>query len=178
MKYFHLVWSALFRRKTRTILTLVSIIAAFLLFGLLDSVRVAFTAGNNVAGAGRLVVTSKMSMQQALPESLGARIANVQGVSAVAYANWFSGVYQDPKNQVFSFAVSPNYLDVYPELSLPAASHNTRQRRTVSALRCADALFHQRAFVEMQRVRRVLGGLRVVRDHHDGLAVLAVQPLQ
>ena len=39
MKYFHLIWAALFRRKTRTILTLVSIIAAFVLFGLLDAVR-------------------------------------------------------------------------------------------------------------------------------------------
>jgi len=120
MKYFHLVWAALFRRKSRTFLTLVSIIAAFVLFGLLDSVRVAFTAGDSVAGAGRLVVTSKMSMQQPLPESLGARIAAVPGVSDVASANWFGGVYQDPKNQVISFAVSPNYLSLYPELSLPA----------------------------------------------------------
>jgi len=32
MKYFHLVWGALFRRKTRTIFTLISILAAFLLF--------------------------------------------------------------------------------------------------------------------------------------------------
>ena len=39
MKYLHLVWASLFRRKTRTFLTLVSIIAAFLLFGLLDAVR-------------------------------------------------------------------------------------------------------------------------------------------
>jgi len=134
MKYFHLVWSALFRRKTRTILTLVSIVAAFLLFGLLDSVRVAFTAGNNVAGAGRLVVTSRMSMQQALPENLGARIANVQGVSSVAYANWFSGVYQDPKNQIFSFAVSPNYLDLYPELSLPADQRAAWDRTRTGAI--------------------------------------------
>ena len=39
MKYLHLIWASLFRRKTRTILTLVSIVAAFLLFGLLDAVR-------------------------------------------------------------------------------------------------------------------------------------------
>ena len=33
MKYMHLVWAALFRRKARTFLTLASIMAAFLLFG-------------------------------------------------------------------------------------------------------------------------------------------------
>ena len=36
MKYVHLVWSALFRRKTRTLFTLLSVLAAFLLFGLLN----------------------------------------------------------------------------------------------------------------------------------------------
>ena len=58
MKYFSLVWSALFRSKTRTLLTLLSVTAAFLLFGLLDSVRVAFNSGGSVAGADRLVVAS------------------------------------------------------------------------------------------------------------------------
>ncbi|MGN6706089.1 MAG: ABC transporter permease [Rhodanobacter sp.] len=128
MKYLHLIWAALFRRKTRTLLTLVSIIAAFLLFGLLNSVRQAFSAGDSVDGAGRLIVNSRMSMQQALPESLGARIATVPGVSAVASANWFGGVYQDPRNQVISFAVSPNYVDLYPEIVLPAEQRAAWER--------------------------------------------------
>ena len=36
MKYLHLVWAALTRRKVRTMFTLLSVVAAFLLFGLLD----------------------------------------------------------------------------------------------------------------------------------------------
>jgi putative ABC transport system permease protein len=134
MKYFHLVWAALFRRKSRTFLTLVSIIAAFLLFGLLDSVRVAFTSTGNVDGAGRLIVNSRMSMQQPLPESLGARIQAVPGVAAVASANWFGGVYQDPKNQVISFAVSPDYVDLYPEIVLPADQRAAWQRTRTGAI--------------------------------------------
>ena len=31
MKYFHLIWAALFRSKTRSLLTLLSVTAAFLL---------------------------------------------------------------------------------------------------------------------------------------------------
>src|SRR3546814_6634524 len=42
MKYLPLIWSELFRRKTRTLLTLLSILAAFLLFGLLNGVRTSF----------------------------------------------------------------------------------------------------------------------------------------
>ena len=122
MKYFHLVWAALFRRKTRTILTLLSIIMAFLLFGLLDAVRTSFAqAGQSAAGAERLQTGSRLSFIQTLPQGLGAQIERVPGVKAVAYANWFGGAYQDPHQQVFSFAVSPNYVDMYPEIELDAA---------------------------------------------------------
>jgi len=122
MKYLHLVWASLFRRKTRTFLTLVSIIAAFLLFGLLDAVRTSFAeAGQSANGAQRLQTGSRLSFIQTLPQSLQAQIANVPGVKTVTYANWFGGAYQDPHNQVFSFAVPPNYLDVYPEMSVSPA---------------------------------------------------------
>ncbi|HEX6833063.1 MAG TPA: FtsX-like permease family protein [Rudaea sp.] len=119
MKYFHLIWAALFRRKTRTILTLISIIAAFVLFGLLDAVRLSFSeAGKSANGAERLQTGAKLSFIQPLPQALGAQMAQVDGVKDVAYANWFGGAYQDPHNQIFTFAVSPNYLDVYPEVTV------------------------------------------------------------
>ncbi|WP_130619745.1 ABC transporter permease [Dyella amyloliquefaciens] len=122
MKYFHLIWAALFRRKTRTTLTLVSIIAAFLLFGMLDAVRTSFNqAGQSANGAQRLQTGSKLSFIQTLPQSLEAQIQQVPGVKMVTYANWFGGAYQDPHNQVFSFAVEPNYIDLYPEIEVSAA---------------------------------------------------------
>ncbi|MDE2155037.1 MAG: ABC transporter permease [Xanthomonadaceae bacterium] len=122
MKYLHLIWAALFRRKARTFLTLVSIVTAFLLFGMLDSVRTAFETGSkSVVGVDRLVTASRYSIIQPVPEALQARIAAIPGVRAVAWANWFGGIYQDPKNFVFSYAVSPNYLDVYPEIQLTPA---------------------------------------------------------
>ena len=115
MKYFSLIWSALFRSKTRTFLTLLSVIAAFLLFGLLDSVRVAFTSGGGVAGADRLVVASRLSITQMLPKSLLTEIEATPGVKKTAYAAWFGGMYQDPKNFFPNFSVSPNYFEMYPE---------------------------------------------------------------
>lgn len=122
MKYLHLIWAALFRRKARTLLTLVSIIAAFLLFGMLDAVRTSFNqAGQSANGAQRLQTGSKLSFIQTLPQSLESQIAQVPGVKMVTYANWFGGAYQDPHNQVFSFAVEPNYIDLYPEIDVSAA---------------------------------------------------------
>ena len=49
------------------------------------------------------------------------QFVQVPGVKLVTYANWFGGAYQDPHNQVFSFAVAPNYLDLYPEMSVSQA---------------------------------------------------------
>jgi putative ABC transport system permease protein len=116
MKYFHLVWSALFRRKTRTLFTLLSVVAAFLLFGLLDSVRTAFAnAGSNVAGVNRLITVSKVSFTLSLPKSLLNRIEAIPGVAEVSYANWFGGIYQDPKNFFPNQAIATNFLDLYPE---------------------------------------------------------------
>jgi putative ABC transport system permease protein len=131
VKYLHLIWGAMFRRKTRTIFTLLSVLAAFLLFGLLDSVRSAFAnAGGSVAGVDRLVTVSKISFTLSLPKSLLARIEAVPGVSQVSYANWFGGIYQDPKNFFANEAVAPNYLDLYPEWRISAvqreAFRNTR----------------------------------------------------
>lgn len=132
MKYLHLIWAALFRRKARTVLTLVSIVAAFLLFGMLDAVRTSFNqAGQNASGAQRLQTGSRLSFIQTLPQSLEAQIGQVPGVKQVTYANWFGGAYQDPHNQIFSFAVAPNYLDLYPEIGVePAALRAFEATRT------------------------------------------------
>lgn len=120
MKYFSLIWAALFRSKTRTFLTLLSVVAAFLLFGLLDSVRVAFNSGGSVAGADRLVVSSRLSLTQMLPLNLQQQIASTPGVEQVAYAAWFGGIYQDQRNFFPNFSVSENYLDLYPEYRVSA----------------------------------------------------------
>ncbi len=138
MKYLHLIWAALFRRKTRTVFTLLSVFAAFLLFGLLDSVRSAFaSAGENFAGIDRLVTVSKVSFTLELPKSLLARIQTAPGVADVTYANWFGGIFQDPKNFFPSQAVAANFLDLYPEYRLSAeqraAFRNTRTGAVVGA---------------------------------------------
>ena len=131
MKYLQLIWTAMFRSKTRTIFTLLSVLAAFLLFGLLDSVRSAFAnAATSVAGVDRLMTVSKISFTLSLPKSLLPRIEALPGVAKVTYANWFGGIYQDPKNFFPNEAVADNFFDLYPEWRLSQAERtafgNTR----------------------------------------------------
>ncbi|WP_058835702.1 ABC transporter permease [Luteimonas abyssi] len=135
MKYLHLIWAALFRRKTRTFLTLASIMAAFLLFGLLDGIRASFSQlGQNADGAQRLQTSSRLSFIETLPLALRARIETVDNIEAVTYANWFGGAYQDPKNQIFSFAVAENYLDLYPEIDVDADAREAFARTRTGLL--------------------------------------------
>ncbi|MGY1530940.1 ABC transporter permease [Luteimonas sp. A649] len=132
MKYFHLVWAALFRRKTRTFLTLASIMAAFLLFGLLDGIRTSFAQlGQNADGAQRLQTASKLSFIETLPLSLQSRIVAIDNIEAVTHANWFGGTYQGPRNQLFTLAVASNYLELYPEVEVdPAQLEAWKRNRT------------------------------------------------
>lgn len=121
MKYLHLVWAALFRSRTRTLLTLLSVLAAFFLFGMLDAVRVAFNSGGDVTGANRMVVASRLSITQMLPYSLAPQVEAIDGVKRSSYAAWFGGVYRDMNNFFPNFSVGPGYLDLYPEFKLPEA---------------------------------------------------------
>ena len=69
MKYLYLVWSNLRRKKMRTILTLLSIMVAFMLFGYLGAIRQGFSQGIDVAGVDRLIVRHRISIIQLLPEA-------------------------------------------------------------------------------------------------------------
>ncbi len=119
MKFLHLVWRNLMRKKARTTLTVLSIFIAFVLYGALVAVKTAFGVGVELAGLDRLVTIHKISLIQPLPESYGRKILAIDGVSKVAHANWFGGVYQDPKNYFAQFAVDPGYLEIYPEIRMP-----------------------------------------------------------
>ena len=111
----------LFRKKTRTILTLLSVVAAFVLFGLLQSVNHIFDAGAEFIGATRLMTQARVSFTQPLPLSMVPKLEAVPGVSRVAYMQWFGGVWQE-NTPLFVFAVDPvRQHEVYPEWKMPEA---------------------------------------------------------
>jgi putative ABC transport system permease protein len=120
MKFFYLTWSNLKRKKFRTLLTLLSIVVAFVLFGFLSAIKQALSGGVTIAGANRLIVRHKVSIIQLLPISYQARMARIPGVSLVTHQTWFGGIYQDPKNFFMQNPVVPEeFLEMYPEMILP-----------------------------------------------------------
>jgi putative ABC transport system permease protein len=120
MKFFHLIWSNLRRKKLRTSLTLLSIIVAFILFGFLSAIQEALVGGVALAGADRLIVREKVSIINFLPVSYEERIERIPGVDFATHQTWFGGIYQDPKNFFMQNPVEPEkFLKIHPEFILP-----------------------------------------------------------
>ncbi|MGO8927755.1 MAG: ABC transporter permease [Limisphaerales bacterium] len=120
MKYLHLIWSNLKRKKLRTLLTLLSVVVAFILFGYLSAIKQALAGGVTLAGQNRLWVVHKISIIQSLPQSYKARIERIPGVALATHETWFGGIYQDSKNIFPQIPVIPEeFLEMVPELILP-----------------------------------------------------------
>jgi putative ABC transport system permease protein len=118
-RWLPLVWANLKRRKLRFVFTLISIVLAFLMFGMLDALRTSLSQAINLAGADRLMCMSKVNITVSLPRGYFEKVKAVPGVRAVAGFNWFGGVYRDSKAQIQVLATDPEQIvAVYPELKV------------------------------------------------------------
>ena len=119
MKYLPFIFRNLFRKKTRTILTIGSIAVALFLFGLLVTIETALNAGVDVAGVDRLIVRNKISLIMPLPLSYQERLRQIDNVSEATFATWFGAIYQEPKNFFPQFAIDTDtFRTVFPEYEI------------------------------------------------------------
>jgi putative ABC transport system permease protein len=142
MKYFPLIWATLWRKKTRTLFTLLSVIIAFLLFGMLETVDYAFShPSSGVTGADKLVTTNKYSITLSLPFSDVQQIRSVPGVAAVTWISWFGAYYQEPKNFIFALPVdTDSYFNVHKGEFVVSDAQMQAYRNTRTGALLNDAL--------------------------------------
>lgn len=115
-----LVMNNLFRKKLRTVLLILSIMTAFLIFGVLGAFFKAWNAGTDIAAADRLITVNKINFTVSLPIAYLNKVRTTEGVINAAGASWFGGYFREPRNFVQTFAVDPQtYLNAYPELVFP-----------------------------------------------------------
>ena len=108
------------RHKLRSLLTLLGLVVAILAFGLISTVVGAWYANSEAASNARLVTRNAISLAFSVPISYQQKIRAVEGVKDITYANWFGGVYKDPKNFFPQFAIDPeSYLRIYRDYLLP-----------------------------------------------------------
>ena len=119
-RYLPLLAASLRRKRLRTFFTLASIVIAFLLFGLAESLRYSLQSGVEVAGANRLLTMHKISFTMLLPQSYENRIRAIDGVTDVTPQTWFGAWFRDERNQIPTFPVQPEaFLRMYPEFVVP-----------------------------------------------------------
>ena len=130
MKYFPLIWASLWRKKMRTIFTLLSIVIAFLLYGVLQTVDYAFENPNTgVTGADKLITTNKFSLTLLLPFSYTQEIRSVPGVAEVTWITWFGAYYQESKNFVFALPIDTDtYFNLHKNEFIVSADQMTAFR--------------------------------------------------
>jgi putative ABC transport system permease protein len=121
MYYLYFIMKNLGRKKVRTILTCLSIVIAFLLFGLLRTLGSAFDQGAELAGEDRLVTINKITLIQPLPYNYLTKVKMLDTVAIATQSNWFGGYYQEPRNRFSQFAIeADDYFSIYEDLySLP-----------------------------------------------------------
>jgi putative ABC transport system permease protein len=131
MKYLPLIWAGLWRKRARTLLTLLSVVTAFVLYGLLSGVTASFgSVLDRFADASRLRVQNRVNITGAVPMAYMPRIETVAGVRGVAPLNVLIGYYQEPTNGIGGIAIDMDKLSILsgdfivPEDQLEAMGQN------------------------------------------------------
>ena len=119
MKYFPLVWAAIMRKPTRAVLTLLSVMLAFTLFGLTIGMNATFAKFKEDARDDRMFVFARFGGQ--VPIALQRQIESMPGVELVASSSGIGGYIKDPKNRVFVQMMDDKVAKVNPEYPITPA---------------------------------------------------------
>jgi len=138
MKYLPLLWAGLARKPARSALTLLSVVAAFVVFGLLQGINAGYDEILAQSYLDRLFADPRVPGGAPMPVSAAARIAQVPGVTRVCGRSAFFGFFRDPKNGMFALATNAaDWLAVRPEYVMApeqlAAAQRTRNAIVMTA---------------------------------------------
>ena len=122
MKLARLSYRNLRRHRLRNVLTALGVGLAILTFAILRTLIGAWYAAADQAAPDRLITRNAVSLTFALPLAYKERIAQVEGVQGVSWANWFGGIYIDKKNFFPQFGTDlESYFALYPEYEVDPA---------------------------------------------------------
>lgn len=113
----------LFRRRGRTILTMVAIALAVLIFSIIRTIVFEYNAGAAEAAQDRLAIRHRVSITMWLPYKYVEEVRATPGVKAATWANWFGA--KDPKERIpffAGFAADQNtWFEVMDEMKIDPA---------------------------------------------------------
>ena len=119
MKYIPLVLAGLWRKPARTIFTFLSVMVAFILFGILSGLDSGFDHIVSVSRLDRIFVDPRFGGRE--PLSYAEQIARVPGVTVVTPRMGLPGYYLDPKNRMGVIMTDSRFFAARPELTATKA---------------------------------------------------------
>jgi putative ABC transport system permease protein len=134
MKVLKLIFRNSLRHKLRTLLTILGLALAVMAFGLIRTFINVWYSGVDTASPNRLVTRHAVSIVFFLPLAYKEQLQKTPGVEEVSYADWFGGIYIDPKNFFAQFAVDhTTFFDLYPEFIVPPSQFEdfSKERKAV-----------------------------------------------
>src|ERR1700722_7823576 len=136
LKYFPLIWAALWRRPAHTILILLSVIAAFALFGIMIGFNASVQRIVNGAFPERVYVYSRFCSGPGpnvciMPLAYREQILRLPGIAKIGYMGGVPGYYREKKNNFFIRMVDDGWCRASPEYHLtPARCRQLQESRT------------------------------------------------
>lgn len=116
LKYLPLVLAGLWRKPVRTILTFLSIVVAFILFGIMASIESGFARQVDAARLDRLYVDARYGGP--MPMAYMSRIQAVPGVRAVIPTSGIGGYWKEQRNGAGINATTEDYVVARPEYTI------------------------------------------------------------
>jgi len=119
MKYIPLVFAGLWRKPTRTVFTFLSVMVAFILFGILASIESGFAHQIAIARLDRLFVDARFGGN--MPIAYQNKIAVLPGVTVVEPTIGLGGYWKDRTNGFGVTMADERYVQARPEYHLTTA---------------------------------------------------------
>jgi putative ABC transport system permease protein len=150
MKYMPLVWAALWRNRTESLLTLLALVVGFALFTTMIALNAAYERSIADARMDRLLVMRRFE-GGALPLAYREQLSRIAGVTAVGGQLWLGGHEKDERHQILVMFVDDGMRAAWPELPMsqadwrsldttPAGIFLTRMAAARRAVRLGDVV--------------------------------------
>jgi putative ABC transport system permease protein len=142
VKYLPLIWSGIWRKRGRAILTASQVLVAFMLFGLLQGMMSGIDDIVSKLGADMFLVQRANGFGP-MPLSMYSRMQAVVGVKSVVYQSYLGGTYQKPTQQVFAIACDlDSELATFPDMTVSNQAI-AAMKKTRTGVLVSDSLAHK-----------------------------------
>lgn len=121
MKFLPLVWAALWRNRTESVLTLLALSVAFALFGTMISLNAAYQRAIDAARTDRLIVACAFDCGE-IPIGYRELLTHIAGVTGVGGQLWLGGYERDEHHPITVMFVDEAMRRAWPELPMSQAS--------------------------------------------------------